>query len=162
VTDAPVLNAALLGLRVAVGGVFLIHGVGKFARLPGLRAASAWFESIGLRPGRVHAVLAGLTEIAVGIGLVAGFLTALAAAALVALMTVAALTVTGRRGFLAERGGYEYNLVLAVLGLFVAASGPGRWSVDSAAGLPGTGVTAVLVAGVLGVASAFTLVTLAR
>lgn len=39
------------------------------------------------------------------------------------------------KGFFVQNGGYEYNLVLAVAALAIAAVGPGTFSVDHLLGL---------------------------
>ena len=38
--------------------------------------------------------------------------------------------VHGPKGFFVQNGGYEYNLVLSVAAVAVAAMGPGRYSLD--------------------------------
>jgi putative oxidoreductase len=75
------VDVASLILRLAVGGTITAHGWNHAfgsGRLPG---TARWFESIGIRPGRVHALFATLTEIGAGALLVLGLLTPLAAGA---------------------------------------------------------------------------------
>ena len=50
-------------------------------------------------------------------------------------MVVAIAKVHGAKGFFVQNGGYEYNLVLIVAALAVAAMGPGRYSLDHLLGL---------------------------
>jgi len=50
-------------------------------------------------------------------------------------MVVAIAKVHGPKGFFVQNGGYEYNLVLIVAALAVAAMGPGRYSLDYLLGL---------------------------
>ena len=52
-----------------------------------------------------------------------------------ATMAVAIAKVHGPKGFFVQNGGYEYNLVLIVVALAVAAMGPGRFSLDYVLGL---------------------------
>ena len=77
------VNIAALVLRLAVGGTMIAHGWNHAfggGKLPG---TARWFESIGIRPGRVHALLATVTELGAGGLLVLGLLTPLAAAGVV-------------------------------------------------------------------------------
>jgi putative oxidoreductase len=120
-------------LRVIIGITMAAHGYNKFfsgGRIPG---TGRWFDSIGMRPGRVHAALAATTEVGAGVLLALGLLTSFAGAAFVALMTVAAYRV--HKGFFVTANGWEYNLVLATVGVAVAVLGPGRWSLDYALGI---------------------------
>jgi putative oxidoreductase len=160
--DSHTADAALLVLRVGLGAVLLTHGYGKLWGRPGLPATSKWFDSIGMKPGRVNAILAAATELAAGFALVAGLATALGSAAVVSLMVIAAATVTGRRGFLAERGGWEYNGVLALVAIALAALGPGRWSLDHLVHSPGGGAARAAVAIVVGVGAAVGLLALQK
>lgn len=127
--------AGLLLVRVIVGLTLAAHGYNKFfggGRIPG---TARWFESIGMRPGRLHALFAAATEIGAGVLFAAGLLTPLAAAGFVGLMLVAAWTVHRENGFFSAGNGWEYNLVLAVVAAGVATTGPGAWSADAAIGL---------------------------
>jgi putative oxidoreductase len=125
-------DLALLVLRVTVGAVMLAHGLNHIfggGRIPG---TARWFESLGMRPGVVHAWLASVTEVVAGALLVAGLLTPLAGAAVVGVMLVAWITNHRGNGFFIFRPGegWEYVMVLTVTGLVLAMLGPGRWSLD--------------------------------
>jgi putative oxidoreductase len=149
------MDLALLVLRVVVGGLFAAHGAQKlFGSLGGhgLEGTGQFFEQLGLRPGRRHATLAGMSELGGGLLLVLGLLTPLGAAAVIGVMTVAILTVHGPKGWQNTEGGYEYNVVLATVAFALAAAGAGRWSIDHALGFDsgeGWGIAA-LAAGILG------------
>lgn len=124
------LDTALLILRLLLGLTLAAHGLNKFfggGRIPG---TADWFESIGMKPGRLHAIVAATTETAAGLGLAAGLLTPIPAAGFVALMVVAAWTVHRANGFFIVGGGWEYNLVLAGSAVVVAMLGAGRYSLD--------------------------------
>ncbi|MFD4459681.1 DoxX family protein [Nocardia sp. NPDC058480] len=123
-------DAGVLILRVCLGLTMAAHGYNKFfggGRIPG---TARWFDSIGMKPGIVHARLAAGSEVGVGIALALGLLTPAAAAGFVALMLVAAWTVHRSNGFFIVGEGWEYNLVLAVGAVSVAIIGPGRISLD--------------------------------
>jgi putative oxidoreductase len=149
------MDLALFVLRVVVGGLFAAHGAQKlFGSFGGhgLAGTGQFFEQLGLRPGRRHATIAGVSEFGGGLLLVLGLLTPLAAAAIVGVMTVAILTVHAPKGWQNAEGGYEYNVVLATTAFALAAAGAGGWSIDHAIGFDGGegwGLAA-LAAGVLG------------
>jgi putative oxidoreductase len=123
-------DVGLLILRLVLGLTLAAHGLNKFfggGRIPG---TARWFESIGMKPGTFHAIVAATTETAAGLGLAAGLLTPIPAAGFVSLMLVAAWTVHRTNGFFIVKEGWEYNLVLAVSAVAVATIGPGRLSLD--------------------------------
>lgn len=124
------ISLGLLILRVVTGLTVAAHGYGKFftgGRLPG---TARWFDSIGMRPGKIHALAAASTEVGAGVLFALGFLTPLAGAAIVSLMLVAAWTVHKENGFFIVRNGYEYNVILAVVAVAVSTTSAGRFSVD--------------------------------
>lgn len=129
------VNLGILILRVAIGLTMAAHGWAKITSPSGIAGTAGWFDSIGMRPGRVHARAAAGTEILSGLFLAAGFLTAFAGAAFVGLMVVAGWTVHRANGFFIVKDGWEYNFVLAVIGVAIATTGPGEWSVDEAIGI---------------------------
>lgn len=132
--DIGSIDTALLLLRVVAGLTMAAHGYQKFFSGGGIAGTGQWFDNIGMRPGRVHAVLAAGTEIVAGVLLALGWFTPFAGAAFVALMLVAGYTVHRGNGFFSVRSGWEYNLILAVIGAAVATAGPGRYSVDHLSG----------------------------
>lgn len=126
------LDVGVLMLRVALGLTMAAHGFNKVFGKGGLAGTARWFDGIGMRPGMFHARVAAATEIAAGLGLAVGLLTPVPAAGFVALMLVAAWTVHKPNGFFIVRGGWEYNLVLALAAVAVATIGAGRLSLDYA------------------------------
>jgi putative oxidoreductase len=147
------VDAGLLIIRLAVGLTMAAHGYAKIFRGGRLTGTARWFDSIGMRPGRLHAPLAALTEIGGGVALAAGLLTPLAAAAIVAVMLVAAWTVHRGCGFFIVGNGWEYNFILAIAAVGVAVAGAGSLSLDAVIGLGalGRGWAGLLIAGVAGV-----------
>jgi putative oxidoreductase len=94
------LDAGILILRVVVGLIFAAHGAQKLAGWfggKGLSGHSVVMDTLGLRPPRFWAIIDALAESFGGLGLAAGFLTPLAAAALVGSMLVAITKVHGSR-----------------------------------------------------------------
>jgi putative oxidoreductase len=150
------MELALLALRLVVGLGFAAHGAQKLFGAfggHGIEGTAGFFEQIGLRPGRLHARAAGTSEFLGGLLIAAGLLTPFAAAALIAVMTAAILTVHRPNGFFVTGNGYEYNLVLATVAFALAGIGAGTWSLDNALGLDLNGTAwalGALGAGVLG------------
>jgi putative oxidoreductase len=153
------MNLGLLVLRVVVGALFMGHGAQKLWGVlggHGLAGTAGFFEALGLRPGRLHATLAGVAEFAGGLLLALGLLTPLAAAVLTAVMLTAIRTVHVSKGLWATEGGYEYNLVLLAAVFALSAVGAGAWSLDHVLGLGVSGAEwalAELAAGVVGAAA---------
>jgi putative oxidoreductase len=150
-------SLGLLLLRLCVGAVMLAHGYQHIFGGGRIAGTSRWFESLGMRPGRLHAWTASLTELGAGALLVIGLVTPLAGGAVVGVMLVAWVTNHLRNGFFIFRPGegYEYVMVLTACGLLLALAGGGRFSLDAALGvLDPPAWTAGLGAAGLGVAGA--------
>jgi putative oxidoreductase len=149
-TDA---NLALLILRVVVGLTLAAHGWNKFTGGGKIPGTGRWFDSIGMRPGRLNAYLAASTELGAGLLLAVGLLHSLAAAGVIGVMTVAGWTSHRSNGFFIIKEGWEYVFVLAAMSLVTAILGPGSWSVDDALGIAGDldGMTGLWIALLVGV-----------
>jgi putative oxidoreductase len=144
-------------LRAVVGGYFFGHGTQKlFGWFGGYGpdATGQFFEGLGLRPGKRHAVAAGAAEAGGGALLVLGAATPLAASVLTATMITAIQRVHLKNGPWVTDQGYEYNLVLIAAVLALAETGPGSPSIDSARGSEFHGPKAALLALLLGAAGA--------
>jgi putative oxidoreductase len=123
----------LTALRVVVGALMAGHGLQKLAGWfggGGLEQTATGFDRLGLRPGRPHAVAAGITEVLSGTGALLGAATPLASAMTTGTMTVAVSKVHGRNGPWITKGGYEYNATLIAVAFALAAAGPGRAAID--------------------------------
>ncbi|MDJ0497362.1 MAG: DoxX family protein [Acidimicrobiia bacterium] len=145
------IDWALLILRLGTGLVILAHGV-NHAR--GRQRTTAWFGSIGFQKPELQWLASTVSELAVGVALVIGLLTAPAAAGLVAVMAVAFWSVHRKNGFFIFRPGegWEYVATLAMNGIVLAVAGPGTASLDHVIGLDSTmsgGVGALLIAAAL-------------
>jgi len=131
----------ILFLRVVVGLLFFAHGAQKLFGWfggHGPHGTAGFFHRLGFR--REHALLlalaAGASE-AAGLLLALGLLTPFAALATASVMVVAVGIVHRRNGLWSTEGGYEYNLVLWAVAIALAASGPGRFSLDAVLGWAG-------------------------
>jgi putative oxidoreductase len=86
-------------------------------------------------------MLSGAGELAAGLSLAIGFLTALAAAFVVGAMVVAGVTAHRANGFFVFKDGYEYVFMIGVVCAVIGLLGPGAVSVDQ---LLGTGVAGAI------------------
>src|SRR4051794_36500025 len=131
-SDVHAVDLALVVLRVSLGIVFIAHGYNHVFGGGKIAGTARWFESLGMRPGPLHAWTASLTEIGSGVLLVLGLLTPLACAGVVGTMVVALVTNHLRNGFFIFRPGegYEYVMSLTLTAIGLAGVGPGKWSLD--------------------------------
>ncbi|MBF4462585.1 MULTISPECIES: DoxX family protein [unclassified Rathayibacter] len=124
-------------LRLAVGGLFVGHGLQKLRGSfggPGLDGTEQMMKSLQLHPPRRNAVAAAVTETAGGAALVLGAATPLAAAGLIATMVTAVRKVHWGNGLWNTGGGWEFNGLLVAATAAVVADGPGTLSFDSLVG----------------------------
>lgn len=154
-------DLGLLALRVGVGGTLAAHGAQKLFGWfggAGIEGTTGGMTAMGFHPPKASALAAGAGELGGGALMALGLATPLAGAAAAATMSSAA-AVHKPAGFWSTAGGFEYNFVLAVTGVALAAGGPGHYSLDSllgnrlnrpwmaAAALTGLGAAAAAVIG---------------
>jgi len=123
---------ALLIVRLILGATMIAHGLNHWIGGGRIAGTAGWFEGLGLRHGRLQAWASVVTEIGAGALLIVGLLTPLACAAVVSVMSVAGILAHRQNGFFVFKDGYEYVLVLGVVALAVAITGPGAASLDGA------------------------------
>jgi putative oxidoreductase len=157
------VSYGLLFLRVVIGGIFSAHGAQKLLGWfggPGLEGTRGWLGNLSFRLPAVMALVVALSESS-GVLFAVGLLTPFAALLMCSVMCVAIAAVHWPNGFFNGSKGYEFNLSLIAATVAVAATGPGRFSLDRLIGwddnLSGLwwGV-GVLVAATLGAASVLT------
>jgi putative oxidoreductase len=151
------VDLGLFVIRLGFGLMLTAHGVNKIKG--GLKGTAGWFGSMGMRPPMVHAAMAATTEIGAGLFFAAGFLTPLAAAAIIATMVVAWITAHRKNGFFVFKPGqgWEYVAMIAVAAFGIGAIGAGRISIDHALDWDVEGKGGALIAGLVGVGSALLL-----
>lgn len=152
------MSVGRLGARILIGGLFIGHGTQKLFGWfggPGRAGTEGMMESLQMRPAKVHALAAGVTETVGGTLLAAGLATPLASAALTGVMTTAIAKVHAANGPWAANGGWEYNAALIGSLTALAETGPGDLSLDHALGTERSGATWALASLAAGVGSAF-------
>ncbi|MBX6352880.1 MAG: DoxX family protein [Thermoflavifilum sp.] len=125
------MGYGLLVIRLIVGLTFAGHGTQKLFGWfggHGLKGTGGWLESIGVKPGILMALVAGLAEFIGGLLFAAGLWLPVAAALIVITMLVAIFTVHGKNGYWITQNGFEYNLVLIAVAIGVALIGPGVYA----------------------------------
>jgi putative oxidoreductase len=128
------MSYGILLLRVVVGLAFVGHGTQKlFGWFGGYgpQGTGGFFASQGYRAGVVMAVAAGLCETVGGTLLALGFTTPLAGTLLAIVMINAIGSVTLKRAFML---GSELEIAYLTIAVSLAATGPGRFSIDRAIG----------------------------
>lgn len=123
------MSVGRLAGRAVIGGLFIGHGGEKLFGWfggPGRAGTEGMMESLQMRPAKVHALAAGISETAGGALLVTGLATPLAAATLTGVMTTAIRKVHAPNGPWATNGGWEYNAVLIAAVTALAETGAGR------------------------------------
>ncbi|GAA0592001.1 DoxX family protein [Kribbella sandramycini] len=130
-------DLALLVLRLGIGLALAAHGAQKLFGWfggGGLDGTATAFDSMGFRPGKVNAALAGLGETGGGLLIALGLLTPLGGLAALATMLVAGSV--HKRTFFALNEGFELSALYALGAVVVILGGPGAYSVDAALGYP--------------------------
>lgn len=133
--DQDQINLGVAVLRVVVGVTMIAHGYNHIWRGGRIAGTARWFESLGMRPGVLHAWLASVTELVAGAMLVLGLLTPLAAGALMGVLVVAWIVNHRTAGFFVFRRpteGWEYVMNLSVACFALGCLGAGEWSLDDA------------------------------
>ena len=150
------MSYGILLLRVIAGATIASHGTQKLFGWfggGGPRGTAGFFGGMGFRAPLAMALLAGMGETS-GVLFALGLLTPIAALGMATVMLVAILTVHLKNGFFNGNGGLEFPFLLGTVAVAVAATGPGRFSLDRALHIDdnlsgvwfGVGVAAIAVA----------------
>jgi putative oxidoreductase len=105
-------------VRLAVGIIFLLHGMMKFQS--GITNIAGWFDSIGIPGGMAYIV--AIIEIVGGIGVILGVGTRVIAVLLSLTLVVAIVKVKLAAGFFGDgkMSGYEFELALLAMTILLA------------------------------------------
>lgn len=151
-------DLGLLVLRLAVGGIFLVHGLQKLVGLwngPGIDGFRGLLEQTGYEQAGLLAVLGATGETAGGALLVLGLATPLAGAAVLATIINAwcfrQAAEPGLQFFAPD--GVEYETLLGLAAAAIILTGPGRIALDGRRGWatrPRFGSFLALVVGIAG------------
>jgi putative oxidoreductase len=159
------MKLGLLVIRVILGALFVGHGTQKLFGWfggHGIEGTAGFMEALGLRPGRDHAIAAGVAEAGGGALLTAGLATPVAAAAITGSMATAVRTVHAPKGPWIAEGGYEYNLVIVATLLAIVDVGPGDLSLDHALGTERRGPFWAVAAVAAGIGASHAVLTRAQ
>ena len=119
-------DAAFMGLRSAIGVIFIVHGYSKI----GNDGFIGWIGSLGIPPELGMLVAVG--ELVPGILLIVGVLSRISASILSAIM-LGAIFYIKKAEMLTGENSYEFDLVLLAACLVIVVMGPGRISLAGAA-----------------------------
>jgi putative oxidoreductase len=86
---------------------------------------------MGMKPGAVVALLAGLAEFGGGLLLALGLLTPVGGVLIALTMVIAIVKVHGANGYWSTQNGFEYNLAILVVGAALALTGGGQYALDA-------------------------------
>lgn len=125
---------ALPFLRIFIGVIFFLHGLEKFQGFlatGNLDGFAGYVASKGFGPGLFWGWLAVLSEMAGGLLLAIGLFTRLAALFLTGMMVIIVIWFKSHEVFLGHNGGFEYELVYALLAFVFLIRGGGNLALDS-------------------------------
>ncbi len=131
-------DAAKLILRLTTGSLVAGHGAQKLFGLfegPGLEGTSGWLESMGLKPGKAWAWLAGLAEFGGGALTALGLMNPLGPLGIIGAMSMATAKAHWDKPIWVSAGGAELPVTNIAVATAVALAGPGKYSLDHALGI---------------------------
>lgn len=128
--------AGPLIVRIALAIPLVVSGVGKLLNVGpkayGIEGFAGVLAGLGVPAPELFAWVVGLVELLGGLLIAAGLFTRYAAALAAVTMAAATLLVHAPNGFVVSEGGYEYTLVLTLIAVSLALSGPGALSLERA------------------------------
>jgi putative oxidoreductase len=131
-------DVGVLVVRLTAGSLMAGHGAQKLFGAfggHGLEGTGGWMESMGLKPGKAWAALAGASEFSGGLLTALGLLNPVGTLGTVGAMSMATAKVHWGKPVWATSGGAELPLIYSAIALGVGIAGPGKISVDNALGI---------------------------
>ena len=124
-------------MRVALGGIILVHGLGKLldvgpAATGGVSGFAGFLASLSVPFPELMAWVVALVETVGALMIIGGLFTRYAATLVAIDMAAATWLVHLPNGFLVAEGGFAYTLVLGLIAIGLVLSGPGRLALDHA------------------------------
>ena len=116
-------DIANMGMRAAIGVIFIVHGAGKF------NEGFVGFLTGGLGLPAEMQIPIALAEMVPGILLLIGIFTRMSAS-LLSIVMLGAIFYVKQAGSLTGELGFEFDLILLASCLVVIVAGPGRVSVS--------------------------------
>jgi putative oxidoreductase len=120
-------------LRVIVGVNLFMHGWLKLGTF-GVAGVAGFMAKSGLEPGMAFAVAAIFLETIGALCIIFGLFTRFFAAAIAIELLIGLIAVHLKAGFYADKGGFEYILLIGIVMFAIAIRGGGPYSVDHAIG----------------------------
>lgn len=116
-------NFGLLLIRIGIGSIFLVHGIGK---LSNMEATIGFFSSLGI--SSILAWFVALVETLVGLGMLFGVFTKIGGMLLAIIMLIAIIKVKFPRGGFSAS---EFEIILLLASLGISLIGPGKYSIGN-------------------------------
>lgn len=123
------ITVAIMVLRIAVGGTFLIHGLREaFGILGGVGPAqfATYLSAAGFHPGTLWAYLAAYVELTAGVCILLGFFNRTALLVLFLALNAAVIKVLFARHFALSIEEYDFKLAFEGALIALMLLDPGR------------------------------------
>jgi putative oxidoreductase len=122
-------------IRLASGGIFLVHGIVKVMG-PGINGVAGVMARVGIQPAFAAASAVIFLETIGAVCIIVGLFTRFFAAAIAVELAVVAFGVSYKNGFSfsSPGGGWEFPFYWGLIFLAIAMRGGGPLSVDRALG----------------------------
>ena len=148
------MDVALLLLRVVVGVLMGGHGAQKLFGWfggGGITGIAGWLETMGFRPARLWAWLAGIAEFGGGLLFALGLFSPLGTVGIASSMLIAIVRAHWPKIWATDHG-LELPLTYLVVAFAAAVTGPGAYSLDAVlrTGLSGSLTAVIAVVALVG------------
>ena len=126
------VNWAIFVLRIAVGGLFLLHGsqelFGVFGGI-GQAGFTDYLTAMGFWPGAFWAYLTASIELIAGLFLILGLFNRVALLALFILLKIAVIKVLWVKGFVIPIEEYQFKFIFDGVLIALILLGPGEFRI---------------------------------
>ncbi len=132
------VDLGLLLLRLVTGPLMAGHGAQKLFGAfggHGVQGTAGWLESLDMRPGRIWAVIAGLSELMSGTLVSLGLFHPIGSILMLGPMSTATTKAHWGKPIWVTSGGAELPVTNMAVATSLALAGPGRFSLDRLLGV---------------------------